>query len=57
MSAAHRGHDTGGLAEQFSDRPDFSQEDLLTLRALLETLSDEERQMSPPRSADSSTAR
>ena len=31
--------------EQFSDRPDFSQEDLLTLRALLETLSDEERQI------------
>ena len=31
--------------EQFSDRPDFSQEDLLTLRALLETLSEEERQI------------
>ena len=31
--------------EQFSDRPDFSQEDLLTLQALLETLSDEERQI------------
>ena len=31
--------------EQFADRPDVSQEDMLTLKALLETLSDEEREI------------
>ena len=31
--------------EQFADRPDVSQEDKLTLKALLETLSDEEREI------------
>ena len=31
--------------EQFADRPDVTQEDLLTLRALLDTLSDEEREI------------
>ena len=31
--------------EQFADRPDVSQEDMLTLKALLDTLSDEEREI------------
>ena len=31
--------------EQFADRPDMSQEDMLTLKALLDTLSDEEREI------------
>ena len=47
----HRGHDAGGLAGAVLRQAGTSpKEDLLTLRALLETLSEEERQISlPPR--------